>query len=40
MSTVSLCLIAKNESAMIRGCLSSVRGVVDQIIVVEATRAS
>jgi len=35
MSSVSLCLIAKNESAMIGGCLASVRGVVDQIIVVD-----
>ena len=33
--TLSLCLIAKNESAMIRECLSSVASVVDQVIVVD-----
>ena len=35
MPTIALCLIAKNESALIGACLSSVRGAVDQIVVVD-----
>jgi glycosyltransferase involved in cell wall biosynthesis/tetratricopeptide (TPR) repeat protein len=35
MPTLTLCLIARDEERFIRDCLSSVRGVVDQIIVVD-----
>jgi len=35
MPRISLCLIAKNEEAMIVDCLESVRGVVDEMIVVD-----
>ncbi len=33
--TVSLCMIARNESRLLARCLESVRGVVDEIIVVD-----
>lgn len=33
--TISLCMIAKNESRVLARCLESVRGVVDEIIVVD-----
>ena len=35
MSRISLCVIAKNEEAMIADCLESVRDVVDEMIVVD-----
>jgi len=35
MSRISLCVIAKNEEAMIADCLESVKGVVDEMIVVD-----
>ena len=35
MTTVSLCLIARNESAVIGRCLASVREVVDEMIVLD-----
>ncbi len=35
MATLSLCLIAKNEEAFLPGCLQSVAGVVDQIVVAD-----
>jgi len=33
--TLSLCVIARNEEAMLPGCLESVAGVVDEIVVVD-----
>ena len=33
--TLSLCVIARNEEAMLSGCLESVAGVVDEIVVVD-----
>ncbi|MEY3138041.1 MAG: hypothetical protein RL580_1773, partial [Pseudomonadota bacterium] len=33
--TVTLCLIAKNEELMLPGCLESVRGAVDAMVVVD-----
>jgi tetratricopeptide (TPR) repeat protein len=33
--TLSLCVIAKNEEAMLSGCLESVAGAVDEIVVVD-----
>ncbi|ACG73746.1 glycosyl transferase family 2 [Anaeromyxobacter sp. K] len=35
MAHVSLCLIAKDEERMLPGCLESVRGVVDEIVLVD-----
>jgi hypothetical protein len=35
MPTIALCLIAKNESAMIGDCLASVKAAVDQMVVVD-----
>jgi len=35
MPTLSLCLIAKDEAAMLPACLASVQGVVDELIVVD-----
>jgi tetratricopeptide (TPR) repeat protein len=35
VTTVTLCLIARDEEAMLPGCLASVRGVVDQIVLVD-----
>ncbi|MEM6571992.1 MAG: glycosyltransferase, partial [Planctomycetota bacterium] len=32
---VSLCMIAKNEEAFLAECLASVRGIVDEAIVVD-----
>jgi tetratricopeptide (TPR) repeat protein len=32
---LSLCMIVKNEAAMLPGCLASVRGVVDEIVVID-----
>ena len=32
---ISLCMIAKNEEALIAGCLRSVRGVAHEVIVVD-----
>lgn len=44
MSKISLCMIVKNEAALLRQCLDSVQNIVDEIIVVDtgsrdATRA-
>jgi glycosyltransferase involved in cell wall biosynthesis/tetratricopeptide (TPR) repeat protein len=39
MPTLSLCLIARDEAAMIGDCLASVAGVVDQIVVVDTGSA-
>ena len=33
--TISLCMIVKNEERYLEGCLSSVEGCVDEIIVVD-----
>jgi hypothetical protein len=33
--SISLCLIARNEEDALPGCLESVRGVVDEMIVVD-----
>jgi len=35
MARLTLCLIAKNEESMLPGCLESVRGVVDEIVLVD-----
>ena len=35
MARLSLCLIAKNEEALLPGCLESVRGHVDDIVLVD-----
>jgi tetratricopeptide (TPR) repeat protein len=35
MSTISLCLIARDEEAMLPGCLASAKGAVDQIVLVD-----
>jgi tetratricopeptide (TPR) repeat protein len=35
MARLTLCLIAKNEESMLPGCLESVRGVVDDIVLVD-----
>lgn len=35
MATISLCMIAKNEEKNLGGCLESVKGLVDEIIVVD-----
>lgn len=35
MPRLSLCLIARDEEAMLPGCLASVRGIVDEIVVVD-----
>ncbi len=35
MAKVSLCLIARDEERLLPGCLSSVRGAVDQIVLVD-----
>ncbi len=35
MVRLTLCLIAKNEESMLPGCLESVRGVVDEIVLVD-----
>ncbi len=35
MCTISLCMIVKNEEAHLAGCLSSVEGIVDEIVVVD-----
>ena len=35
MVTISLCMIVKNEEAVIKRCLESVKEVVDEIIVVD-----
>jgi len=35
MTRLTLCLIAKNEESMLPGCLESVRGVVDEIVLVD-----
>ena len=35
MSAISLCMIVKNEAAVMGRCLDSVRGVVDEIIIVD-----
>lgn len=36
---LTLCLIAKNEEAMLPGCLASVRGVADEVVVVDTGSA-
>lgn len=33
--TISLCMIVKNEEAVLAGCLDSVRGAVDEIVIVD-----
>ncbi len=33
--TISLCMIVKNEQAVLERCLQSVRGAVDEIIIVD-----
>ena len=35
MITISLCMIVKNESEVLARCLDSVRGAVDEIIIVD-----
>ena len=35
MARLTLCLIARNEEEMLPGCLASVRGVVDEVVVVD-----
>lgn len=35
MPTLTLCLIARDEARFLAGCLASVRGVVDQVVVVD-----
>ena len=35
MYSVSLCMIVKNEEAVIGRCLESVQGMVDEIIIVD-----
>jgi tetratricopeptide (TPR) repeat protein len=35
MARLTLCLIAKNEESLLPGCLESVRGVVDEIVLVD-----
>lgn len=35
MARLSLCMIAKNEEALLPGCLDSVKGIVDEVIVVD-----
>jgi tetratricopeptide (TPR) repeat protein len=35
MARLTLCLIAKNEESMLPGCLESVRGVVDDVVLVD-----
>ncbi|WP_284644780.1 glycosyltransferase family 2 protein [Paenibacillus silviterrae] len=35
MATISLCMIVKNEEAILDRCLSSVEGIVDEIIIVD-----
>jgi tetratricopeptide (TPR) repeat protein len=39
MSTISLCLITRDEEAMLPACLASVRGAVDQVVVVDTGSA-
>ena len=34
--SISLCMIVKNEAAWIERCINSVKGLVDQIVVVDA----
>ena len=35
MATISLCMIVRDEEAMLPGCLASVAGVVDEVIIVD-----
>ncbi len=35
MSRLSLCLIARDEEEMLPGCLASVAGVVDEVVVMD-----
>ena len=35
MATISLCMIVKNEEAVLARCLDSVRDLVDEIIIVD-----
>ena len=35
MATVSLCMIVRDEEAVLARCLDSVRGAVDEIIIVD-----
>ena len=35
MKTISLCMIVKNEEAILDRCLSSIKGIVDEIIIVD-----
>ena len=35
MATISLCMIVKDEQAVLGRCLDSVQGIVDEIIVVD-----
>ncbi|MBL8958109.1 MAG: glycosyltransferase [Myxococcaceae bacterium] len=35
MARLSLCMIAKNEEALLQGCLDSVKGIVDEVIIVD-----
>ena len=36
MATISLCMIVKDEQAVLGRCLDSVQGIVDEIIVVDS----
>ena len=35
MCTISLCMIVKNEESVLARCLDSVRGIADEIILVD-----
>ena len=35
MVTISLCMIVKNEEKILRRCLDSIKGLMDEIIIVD-----
>ncbi|MBM4357995.1 MAG: glycosyltransferase family 2 protein, partial [Deltaproteobacteria bacterium] len=39
MASISLCMIVRDEAAMLPGCLATVRGVVDEVLVVDTGSA-